>query len=65
MSSHISSINIADLSVYALCSSPLLVDFSGGLLNVLRHIPVVAYFTNTFARQTFFRQVSPISGYLT
>lgn len=42
--------------MYAFCSSPLLVDISGPLFKLLRHIPVVSGLVDDFARRTFFRQ---------
>ncbi|KLT43686.1 FAD-linked oxidoreductase [Cutaneotrichosporon oleaginosum] len=42
--------------VYAFCSSPLLIDISGGLFKILRSIPLVSSLTDDFARRTFFRQ---------
>lgn len=51
-----SSLSSLTRSVYAFCSSPLLIEWSEPLFKTLRQVPLLGYLVDDFARRTFFRQ---------
>lgn len=51
---------IRQYAVYAMCSSPTLIDWAPSILETLTSIPIIKQITEAIVSQTFFLQVRPL-----
>ena len=56
---------IRQYAVYAMCSSPTLIDWAPSILETLTSIPIIKQVTEAIVSQTFFLQVRSLHTYLT